>query len=315
MVQITRTDAAALLRDVTVLDMVEDLTRASVALSTFRTVTMPAKSARMPVLSALPTAGFVTEATDATGVKPASTMAWANVDLVAEEIAVIVPIHEDVLADESLDIWAAVRPLIAEEFGRVLDSAVLFGVNKPATWGDSVVEGARAAGNAYEQTAGEDLAEEINGAFAMVEADGFDVNAVYAPRSLRSQLRGLRDSQGQPIYLDNLRSDGSTASIYGVDVNYSRNGAWLPSEAAGAVEGANLIVGDRSKAILGIRQDITFKLLDQATVGGINLAERDMVALRAKFRVGYAVANPINRENTNAATRYPFAILTEEVAG
>jgi hypothetical protein len=34
-----------------------------------------------------------------------------------------------------------------------------------------------------------------------------------------------------------------------------------------------------------------------------------MVALRAMVRLGWQVPNPINRLNTNAVTRYPFAVL------
>jgi len=40
-----------------------------------------------------------------------------------------------------------------------------------------------------------------------------------------------------------------------------------------------------------------------------NLAQQDMVALRVVMRLGWALPNPVNRVNPNAATRYPFAIL------
>jgi hypothetical protein len=65
-----------------------------------------------------------------------------------------------------------------------------------------------------------------------------------------------------------------------------------------------------------MRQDVTYKLLDQAVItdgaGKIiyNLAQQDMVALRAVMRLGFALPNPINRVNPVAATRYPFATLT-----
>ena len=51
---------------------------------------------------------------------------------------------------------------------------------------------------------------------------------------------------------------------------------------------------------------MTFKILDQATVGGYNLAEKDMIALRCKMRVAFAVANPIQ---IGIAGGYPFAVL------
>lgn len=308
MVDINRADAAVLLARGDASEIIEEARAMSAALATFRTVPMPVASMRMPVLSTLPTAGFVSEAADATGVKSTTEVVWANKELVAEEIAVIVPIHENVFEDSSYNIWETVRPLIAEEFGRVLDGAVLFGTNKPASWPLSLEDGARAAGNVRSAAAAGDLAEDINQTWAPVEADGYDVNVNYAARTLRASLRGLRDTQGAPIYLDNLRADGASASIYGEDIFYVRNGAWVPATGlAGSDTGASLIAGDRTKAILGVRSDMQFKLLDQATVGTLNLAERDMIALRVKMRVAFQVASSTTREG--GSTAYPFAVL------
>jgi hypothetical protein len=39
-----------------------------------------------------------------------------------------------------------------------------------------------------------------------------------------------------------------------------------------------------------------------------------MIALRLVFRAGYAVANPLNLQNTNAATRSPFSVLRSPAA-
>jgi HK97 family phage major capsid protein len=308
MAVISRADAAALLNTQDINEILQEAPKSSVALSTFRTIRMASTQAKMPVLSALPTAGFVTDSdtTAASNVKPTSNVEWENKFLNVEEIAVIVPIHENVFDDSSFDIWAEVRPLIAQEFGRVLDGAVLFGTNKPSTWDDSIEDGARTAGNVVNNGA-VDLAEDINQTMALVEADGFDVNQFYAARTLRARLRGLRDDNGQPIYLDNIRSDGNTPTIYGEPIAWVTNGAWVPPTGGPpSTGGADLIAGDRTKAILGIRQDMTFKLLDQATVGTTNLAERDMIALRCKMRVAFAVANPLTPEATGG---YPFAIL------
>ena len=76
----------------------------------------------------------------------------------------------------------------------------------------------------------------------------------------------------------------------------------------GKVIGATLL-GDSSKVVIGIREDVQVKLLDQATVGGINLAERDMVALRFKFRVAFATAYSTARIG-GQPTDYPFAVIT-----
>ena len=306
MADITKADALALLARQDINEIIKPATSSSVALASFRQIRMSAGTARMPVLAALPTAGFVqqydsTASPVVAGKKPTSKVSWTNKELVAEEIAVIVPVHENILADSNFDIWAEVRPLVAQEFGRVLDAAVFFGENKPATWLDpALVPGAIAAGNVVAEGTGEDLAADFNEAFGEVEDDGFDVNAAYTGRFLRRELRGLRDDVGQPIYLDALRSDGSTASIYGQDLHYFTRGGWDRDEATA-------LVGDKSAVVLGIREDMQVKLLDQATVGGINLAEQDMVALRFKFRVAFATAYSTAG---GSSTDYPFAVIT-----
>ena len=312
MSDISRNDALALLARQDINEIIKPATAQSAALQAFRNVRMTAGTATMPVLAALPTAGWVGESsTDPAGVKPTTKVEWIDKKLVAEEIAVIVPVHENLLADSKFDIWNEVKPLVSSEFGRVLDLAVFQGVNKPASWTDpALIPGAIAAGNSVKEGAGVDLADEINQAFGLVEYDEFDVNAVFTGRFLRSELRGLRDTNKQPIYLDALRSDGNAASIYGQDLFYVGNRSWDKSKALA-------LVGDRNKVIIGIREDMQVKLLDQATLGTganqINLAERDMLALRFKFRVAYATAFS-TAGVTDGTKAYPFAVVTPAVA-
>lgn len=318
MADITRADALALLARQDIAEIIKPETAQSQALAAFRTIRMSAGVARMPVLAALPTAGWVTHnsAAEGTGVKPTSKVSWTDKELIAEEMAVIVPVHENTLADTNFDVWGEVRPLVAQEFGRILDAAVFFGTNKPTTWADpALIPGAIAAENYVVEgthpdgTASVDLADDINETFGLVEDDEFDVNVGFTGRFLRRRLRGLRDEVGQPIYLDGLRSDGSTPSIYGQDLRYVKNGGWDRDVATA-------LFGDSSAVVLGIREDVQVKLLTEATVGGINLAERDMVALRFKFRVGFATAYSTARVG-GSPTDYPFAILapTDPVAG
>lgn len=307
---IDRTGADALIPEERAREIIQGLPDQSAALSLFRNVPMSSKVRSQPVLSALPYAYWVN---GDTGLKQTSEAGWDRKMMVAEEIAVIVPVPEAVLDDAEFDIFGEIRPRLVEAFGAVIDEAVLFGVNKPASWTDpAIVPGAVAAGNAVALgTSTIDIADDINEVMALVEDDGFDVNGFAARRRIRAKLRGLRDADGNPIYSPALTA-GTPASLFGEPITYVSNGAWDDTAA-------ELIAGDFNQAILGIRQDITYKVLDQAVISDatgkviLNLAQQDAVALRAVMRVAYAVNTPITRSNEGNATAFPFGVLTPEV--
>jgi HK97 family phage major capsid protein len=303
---IDRSDAGALIPEETSNEILQNLPAMSMALTKMRRVTMSRKQQRMPILSVLPTAYFVN---GDTGLKQTAEQNWANKYLNAEELAVIVPIPEAVLDDADFDVWAEIRPRIEEAIGAVLDGAVLFGTNKPGTWASSIKDLAVTAGNTFTRgsVAGKDISVDINSVMALVEDDGFDVNGFCARKAIKSALRGLRTTEGALIFQPTLQA-GTPDTIYAETVHYVQNGAWVNAQA-------DLLAGDWTQAIIGVRQDITYKLLDQAVIqdntGAIiyNLAQQDMVALRVVFRVAYEVSNAINLMNTNNTTRCPFAVL------
>lgn len=261
----------------------------------------------MPVLDMLPLAYFVN---GDTGQKKTTKMAWDKKIITAEEIAVIVPIPEAVLDDSEYDIWAEVRPRVEEAFGKVIDGAILFDVNKPDSWRDGIVTTATkatsvvtlgASDNLYDKVMGED------GVIAKVEESGFFVTGHMADITMRAKLRGLKDSTGNPIFKSDMQN-GTRYSLDGSNMTFPNNGAFDKSKAL-------MISGDFSQLTYSIRQDITFKLFTEGVVqntdGSIayNLMQQDMVALRAVMRLGWEIPNPINSLKTDKAKRCPFAIL------
>ncbi|MCA1570314.1 MAG: phage major capsid protein [Chloroflexi bacterium] len=308
---ISRTDAAALIPEDVAATITRGVTQQSAALTLFRNVPMSTAQQRMPVISALPTAYFVN---GDTGLKQTTEVNWANKYLNVEELAAIVPIPEAVLDDASFDAWGAIEPLLEEAIGRALDAAIFFGVNKPASWPTDIVAAAVAAGNVVARGANTTgaqggIAADISDLFATVEADGFDVNGAVANRAYRGRLRDVRDANGV------LLTEVSATSLYGVAPSYPMRGLWPTGLSA-----AELIAGDFTEGILGVRQDFTYKVLDQAVIqdaGGViqfNLAQQDMVALRVVARYAFQVANIINYDQATEANRYPFAVLRSPAA-
>jgi HK97 family phage major capsid protein len=316
---IDRSDAAALIPQDVSAEILKHIPEKSSVMGLARKLpNMSRAQKRLPVMSALASAYFVN---GDTGKKQTSEVNWENKYVNAEELAVIVAIPEAVLDDADYDIWGEVKPSIEEAFGLAIDQAVLYGTNIPAAWttdlgAAGLVAGATAAGHVVSAALFADLYEAImaetaggvDGVLMRIEADGFMASGHIAAMSLRGMLRGVRDANGQPIFVRSMQ-DLSRYELDGSPIHFPLNGA--------IVEASSLLIsGAWNQLVYSTRTDITYKILTEAVIqdgaGNIiyNLAQQDMVALRAVMRLGFALPNPINRINPTAATRYPFAVLT-----
>ena len=140
-----REDAEAIIREQVVSTIFQDAPKQSVFMSMARKLpNMTSNQTRIRVLDFLPTAYWVD---GDTGMKQTTKQAWDNVYLNAAELAVIVPIPEAVLDDAEFDIFGEVTPRVNEAIGQRVDSAVIFGVNRPANWQNDIITLARQAGN------------------------------------------------------------------------------------------------------------------------------------------------------------------------
>ena len=296
MADISRSEVASLIAEEYANTLLASAAASSTALSAFPTVSMGTKTTNMPVLATLPEADWVSE----TEAKPTSKVTWANKTLVAEEIAVILPVHENVLDDASVSILDELAALGGSAIGKKLDQAVLFGTDKPTTWtSPALVPAATTAGNVVANVDGNANTSDLYGAIVqaagMVAGDGYIPSTLLTSLALRYRMANIRNADG------NLAFQGE--SFAGFNTVFNQNGVWDPAAA-------EAIVVDASKVRIGVRQDITVKFLDQATVGGINLAERDMVALRIKARYAYVLGHGATSLST---TGTPVSVVTPDV--
>jgi len=290
-------------------------------------VTMKRAQQRVPVLTQLPTAYWLTGASlDARdrGMKQTTSLQWDNVYLNAEEMAVIVPIAKTLLDDLDYDFWAQVKPKITEAFGVALDEAIFFGNGAPSTFPPAIVTAANSAGNllVVGATAGQDYLSDISAAMGLVEADGYDVSGFWARKQVKAKLRGMRTTtNGFILYGDDNGPQASAqiGTLFGEKIVF--NNAGLVEFGTGAT-GYSMIMGDWNQSMLAIREDINMEMFDTGVITDngtppviqFNLLQQDMVALRVIARFAWAVPNPVNRQQPTTAARYPFSVLQQKAA-
>lgn len=277
---------------------------------------MKGKTYKLNVLSSLPVAGWVKNQATPNDTnyeiknKPLSDLTWQGVDVVAEEIAVIVPIALNTLKDVE-DFGVSVVPEISEQvigaFQQVIDATVFFGVDSPWSGYNGIVAAATTAGAVvtWDGNAGTSFYTAISNAMEYVEDSGYEPTAILGGPSLRGAFRNTLTALGIVA--------GDQGEIGGLPRHIDLTGGFNQSSAFA-------IVGDFRYLVYAFREEMDMRLLSEATLVDpstgstlYNLAQQDMIAFRFTMRLGVAIPNPVNR--VGGAKRYPFAIILNAQEG
>lgn len=291
--------------------IIQELPASSVLLQRAANVDMGTKTFRMPVLDALPQAYFVG---GDTGLEQTTEMEWKNLFLVAEEIAAIVPIPLNYLNDADIDIWGQVRPRLVTALGKLIDLAGIWGIGAPNTWSNPIYTSAIAGGNVVTAGGtgihGEALVDDAQAVAQLGEllADqGYALDGFATRPGYTWKLNQMRSEQGLPIFQPNLQG-GLGGTLYGYPLSEVKNGSWQKTEA-------DLIAGDFTKAIVGMRQDMSFTMHTEGVISDdagkvvLNLMQQKSAALQVNMRVAFVTANPVTELASAEDPRSPFAVL------
>ncbi|MFH0243599.1 phage major capsid protein [Streptomyces sp. HK10] len=292
-------------------EVIKQMTETSAALRLSRRRTMSTRQARMAATSALAGAYWVGQSSnDFTDLKETTKAEWSGVNLIVEDLAVLVAIPHAYEQDNAFPVWEETRPQLVEAMGKALDSAIFFGVNKPATWPDDLMTSITAAGQTTTEGTGDDIAADVALSARVLKQRGFTTTGFAAEPGFGWELIGMRSTDGTPIYQRDLSGPGQSG-LYGFPMQEVANGAWDSTAAS-------VIHGDWSKSIIGIRQDITFTrhesgvITDETGAVVFNAMQQDSTVWRAVMRVAWARANPATRLGPNADTatgKFPFAAV------
>ena len=285
---------------------------------------MTTKQLKLNVLNHLPVAGWVKNQSTPSGAadeiknKPLSVLAWEGVDVVAEEIAVIVPISIQTLRDVEnfVDIVPEIYEQVIGAFQQVIDETIFFGTNSPWANYSGLVAQATSAGAtvSWNGTSGDSFYKAISSAMEYVENSGYIPDAILGGPSLLSAFRNSITSLGV-----NVADQGEIGAL---PRHIDLTGGFNTSSAFA-------IVGDFKRGLVyALREDMEVRLLEEATLVDpstgstlYNLAQQDMVAFRFVMRLGAALPNPVNRVSgtlssdgqylERGASAFPFAVITK----
>ena len=307
---ITRTDVPIPTEEVG--ELLKVMPEESVLLKRARRQPMSTKTVKQTIMTTFPDAYWVD---GDTGLKQTTKQSFSQPTMTAEELAVIAVVPDAVIDDSSLPIWETLRPYLAEAIGKKVDAAAIYGTDKPASWPLALVPGAIAAGVITPGNLAATPADKRKDAgqlvadlgLKMARDAGANLSGLIAQAGTGWELDRIRDADRRPIY------DGVAGALRGVPFDELKNGAW--SDVGTGDTAVPLIGVDWSQVYIGIRQDITVKMLDQAVISDaagkvvFNLAQQDAKALRIVFRVGYQAVMPVNHQQLDAAKRFPAGVI------
>lgn len=288
----------------------------------YRLPNMRGNTMVLNVMNHLPIAHWVANSATPVGApeeikdKPVSQLAWTGKEVVAKEIAVLVPVAINTLRDlqgNAIQLVPEISEQVIGAFNGVIDSAVFFGTNSPYGNFNGIVAEATSAGAtvAWNGQSGLSFYNAINSAMTYVENSGYYPDAILGAPSLNGAFRGSITELGV------LSTD--QGEIGALPRHIDLTGGFNTSSAFA-------IVGDFKRGLVySIREEMEMRVLYEATIKDgateYNLAQQDMVAFRFTMRLGFAVANPVNRVSgtlssdgkylEKGASAYPFAVITK----
>src|SRR5262245_31191120 len=271
-------------------DFVGLIQASSAALALGNTMRMSEAQESLPIVSFLPVAGFVNPRYG--GRKPATKVEWDVEQIIAEEIAAVVPVPNAWIMDAGFDVEGQVESTLATAVARVIDAAILFGTGAPATFPAGGVVGVAGA-----PVTGADALEAIGNSFSAIEADGLTPNGIAASSLIGGALRAAYQAAAA------LPGEAPAQTLWGVPI--SRGAFWDSTKG-------DAITGDWTYLAIGIREDVTYGrstdgvLLDGTGAIIANAFQDNVTLIKIYIRLGCAIGRPLNPDGSGQVN--PFSV-------
>ncbi len=204
--------------------------------------------------------------------------------MTAHKMGVIIPTTKENLNYSVTEFFNLMKSEISEAFYKKFDQSTLFGTDTP--FPQSVIGSAALAKQTLEETANK--YDDISAAMAFLEANDLDANGIAAPRAQKIKYRSTKDGNDNPIFND-VHSN-TPADVLGLPIAWAPKGSWDKTKATE-------LMANWDDVYYGILGGINYEILTEATLttvkdengNPLNLAERDMAAIKATFTPAFMV--------------------------
>lgn len=139
-------------------------------------------------------------------------------------------------AKNNINLTAMVHKTASNMFANSIDTRHFIGgapIGHDAGWWSNFVN-ANGTTRAQEFTTQTAVLEDIQEIVAMQEESNFAAGRWLLNRKARKYVRGLKTSEGAPLFLSNIRDDSNYSTLYDIPITWARHGM-LPDEFLGVL--------------------------------------------------------------------------------
>jgi HK97 family phage major capsid protein len=248
-----------------------------------RQITLPGGGMDVPIITGDPVAAWTAETEE----KPVSRSTFGSKNIKGYTLAVIEPFSNQFRRDLPA-LYQALVSRLPGALAKTFDNTALGFAASPGSGFDTLAGAPTASLNT-------NVYDGFLAGLGLVAAQGADVTAWALSGQGEIAALGSKDTQGRPIFIDNVTTQGSVGNILARPAFKS---PYVYKAGATGVAATLGFGGDWGSAVWGYVEGIKIDISDQATLndGGtaLNLWQRNMFAVRAEVEVGFAVRD-VNR--------------------
>jgi len=207
------------------------------------------------------------------------------ITLTASKVAAIVAISSELDEDSIVDLGSYVNELLAESFAEEEDGQYYAGTGSPFTglFNTSTTYGKEIEVVGASSITYNDLVDCVFG----IKTNYLSGAVWRMHRTVYAEVCKIKDSNGNPIVV--APADPVKASMFGYPIKLVEK---APASSITTAGMPLIVLGAGRHSIIGLKRDLTVKILTEATVDGVNLAENDLVGIRVTKRDAFAIAQP-----------------------